>query len=193
MVKRLGFVIAAGASACGVANAQGPSPFYVRGGATWPYSASTASVSSHYGFSVGLGYILGSSGLKNPGGTQSAISFDFGHVGGSGHIETYDLEYIERFNAMGKLYFGLGGGLRVAKFATEPAAPAGGGSSGGVFRPNDFALFGSTDDTQTTVVGELLVGVGLAKNIALEASAKIAPSYHTESTTGVSLLLKFRF
>ena len=194
MVTRLGLVIVGSAAACGLANAQGLSPFYIRGGATWPYSSSTRGDSSNYGLFAGVGYILEGPGLSAVGGRQGSVQIDFGHFGGNTNIETYDLEYVERFTAVGKFYVGVGGGLRVAHYgAPTAAAPAGGGGSGGVFRGNDLALFGNTDNNQATYVGEALVGVGLTKNIGVEVSAKFAPSYHTESTSSVSLLLSYRF
>jgi len=197
MNTKLGFVIVAGSSACGLANAQGLSPIYIRGGGLWPISSSTRSDATNYGFTVGLGYILEGKGLGSMGGRQGSVAFDFSHIGGSTDIETYDLEYVERFTVADKIYLGIGGGMRVAHFGTGAPSAAGGsggsGGSGGTFHRNDSSLFGNSTNNQTTFVGEILAGFQLTKNFAIEVSGKFAPVYHTENTNSITLMANFRF
>ena len=179
MDTRLKFVVAAGVagvSTCGVAQAQSLSSFYVRGGALWPYSSTTKGDTSHYGPTLGIGYIL-----AKGAGLQGSVEIDFSHLGGGSNIETYDLEYAERYSLGSKVYIGAGAGARVTHYGISSNA-TGGGSGGGGFTTH-----------QTSVLGEALVGLQVTSSLSVELSAKFAPAYHTESTTGVSLLACFKF
>jgi hypothetical protein len=181
--SRFSFIVV-GAAACKL------SPIYVSGGATWLSNRGSA---SGYGISLGAGYVLQGHHSLSHGGDQGSAQFDFEHFGGSTHIETYDLEYVERFSATKQFYYGVGAGLRVAHFGVASSSAPDNGGSDAIIRPDDLSVFGGGSATQTTGVAEALVGYQLTKAFALEAAFKVAPSYHSQSTDGVTVLLKYSF
>jgi len=194
MVNRLGMVIIASASACGIANAQSLSNLYVRGGGSWLFSSTTRDDATGYGIYGGIGYVVEGPGLQGVAGHQGSIQLDFRHFGGSANFETYDLTFVERFSLTGKFYFGAGGGMHVSHFGLKTAASNGGGGSGlPIRRPADIAPFGEPQNTQTTFVGEALAGYQFNAKWGVELSAKISPSYHSETTSGVTLLASYKF